>query len=133
LRGLPALDVARQLSALVRRQVPEREAARVHARTGGNQFFVGEVGASSSTTEPAPARCPRACARRSVRGWPACGRDGQAPRAAAIVGREFRAAMVAAMVDAAVLACLAALDEAASCSVYARPDDRRDKPSGTSV
>ena len=52
---------------------------------------------------------------------PACGRDGQAPRAAAIVGREFRAAMVAGMVDAAVLACLAALDEAASGSVYARP------------
>ena len=114
-RGLPAPDVARQLSALVRREVPEREAARVHARTGGNPFFVGEVGRilldDRERSGSVPPSVREAIGARLARLAPATVRVLQA---AAIVGREFRAAVVAAMVDAPVLACLAALDEAAS-------------------
>lgn len=44
LRGLQAQAVARQLSGFLSYDVDAADAARVQARTGGNPFFVSEVG-----------------------------------------------------------------------------------------
>lgn len=117
-RGLAAPDVARQLGALVGRDVPEGEAARVHARTGGNPFFVGEVGRialdDGHRDDPVPASVREAIGSRIARLPPT---TAKALRAAAIVGHEFRVTVVAATLHAPVLDCLAALEEAASAGL----------------
>jgi len=113
IRGLPAPDVARQLGALVGREVAEADAARVHARTGGNPFFVGEL-ALLDPDGPVPSSVRSAIGARLARLTP---QTAAVLRAAAIVGREFRVAVVAAVVDAPVMECLAALDEAASAGL----------------
>jgi DNA-binding NarL/FixJ family response regulator len=117
-RGLASADVARQLGALVGREVPEREVAQVHARTGGNPFFVGEVGRmlldDGHRDGTVPASVRDAIGARIARLAPA---TADALQAAAIVGREFRVAVVAAMLGAPVLDCLAALDEAAGAGL----------------
>ncbi|MDQ3640064.1 MAG: ATP-binding protein [Actinomycetota bacterium] len=44
LRGLDPPAVARQLASVIGHEVADREVAEVHATTGGNPFFVAEVG-----------------------------------------------------------------------------------------
>lgn len=46
IRGLPVGAVSRQLSSVVGRELADAEVERLHARTGGNPFFIGEVGRS---------------------------------------------------------------------------------------
>jgi len=118
LRGLSTPDVATQLGGMVGRAVPQDEAARVHARTGGNPFFVTEVGRvlldHGHPDGPVPTSVRGAIGARIARLAPP---TTTALQAAAIVGRGFRVAVVAAMVDAPVLDCLAALDEAADAGL----------------
>ena len=115
LRGLSVDAVARQLGGLVGREVSGHEVARIHARTGGNPFFVGEVGRAvlDGRRGPDARRVPtsvrEAIGARLARLAPS---TAGVLRAAAVVGREFRVPVVAATVGAPVLACLSALDEA---------------------
>jgi DNA-binding CsgD family transcriptional regulator len=113
IRGLPAPDVARWLSALVGREVAAEDAALVHARTGGNPFFVGEL-ALCDPGGPVPSSVRAAIGARLARLTTA---TVAVLRAAAIVGRQFRVAVVAAVVDVPVMECLAALDEASAAGL----------------
>ena len=109
LRGLSAPAVGAQLAALVGHQVADVEVARVHALTGGNPFFVAEMG-QVLADRPAGASPPIAASVREAIGGrlnrlsaPA----GRSLRAASIVGAEFSVPIVAPMVDIPVMACLA--------------------------
>jgi DNA-binding CsgD family transcriptional regulator len=129
-RGLPAPAVARQLSALVGRELADVDVDRVQARTGGNPFFVGEVGriivheqgwselsVPVSVREAIGARVRRLSAPSAL-----------LLQAAAIVGREFPVALVTSMTDVPLHECLAALDEAAVAGLVeptSTPGERR--------
>ncbi|MDQ4010096.1 MAG: hypothetical protein M3228_05215 [Actinomycetota bacterium] len=59
-RGLAAAAVGKQLAALVGRAVAPGQVQRVHAVTGGNPYFVGEMGwaladaGAAASTVPVP-------------------------------------------------------------------------------
>lgn len=124
LRGLSARAVAQQLDELVGRAASDREAARIHDRTGGNPFFVGEVGRAlregrrGPDAWPVPTGVREAIGARLARLAPA---TADVLRAAAVVGCEFRVPVVAATVATPVLACLSALDEAAEAGLVESP------------
>ena len=115
LRGLDPAAVAGQLAFVVGNDVGEREVAEVHATTGGNPFFVAEVGRMLAERQAgAPAASVTAGLREAIRARlnrlsPACVRLLQA---AAIVGRDHSLGVVAAMVDLPVASCFESLDEA---------------------
>lgn len=114
-RGLPASSVADQLAAVVGPTLADEEAARVHALTGGNPFFVGEIGrtlaerAVGGSPPRITADVRDAIGARLNRLSPDCV---QLLRAASIIGHGFTVDVLAAMVDAPVLACLDRLDQA---------------------
>ena len=115
LSGLPASAVAQQLAAITGQQVDSAEATQVHALTGGNPFFVTEVGRLlparrvGGVVTPVSSNVREAIAARLHRLSSACV---QLLRAASIVGRDFAVTPVAAMVDRAPGDCLEPLDEA---------------------
>ena len=115
LGGLTPGAVARQLASLVGHDIGDAEVARVHALTGGNPFFVAEVGrmladgrgdasgslVSTTVREAIRARLDRLSAE--------CVRLLQA---ASVIGRQFGLDVVAAMVGRPVPSCFEPLDEA---------------------
>jgi DNA-binding CsgD family transcriptional regulator len=119
-KGSPVSGVRAQLASLVDGQVSERDVAQVHARTGGNPFYVSEFGRALSdgidgrTDRPVPAGVRESIRSRLARLSPEAVRLLQA---ASVVGREFSLTMVADMVEAPELACLSLLDEAASAGM----------------
>ena len=109
LRGLGVPAVARQLASLVGHGVPEVDVAHVHSATGGNPFFVTEMGRVIAEGEPAASTAPlttdvRAAVKaRLDRLTPECLRLLQA---ASVIGQEFDLSVVAAMLDVPALDCL---------------------------
>jgi hypothetical protein len=121
LRGLPVEVVHHELASISGHAVPVAVSARVHALTGGNPLFVSELGrlladdvaAGKPIDDTWPNEVPatvRALIRRRLGRLSPSTQD--VLRAAAVVGREFAVAVVAAMVRAPAMACLAALDDA---------------------
>ncbi len=120
LRGLAAAAVGKQLTALIGRDVAAAQAERVHAVTGGNPFFVGEMGWALADAGPAASVVPVPLSVRQTINE----RLERLPptsvwllRAASIVGREFSVEVVARMVEEPVLGCLGQLDEAAAAGL----------------
>lgn len=120
LRGLGAAAVGKQLAALVGRDVTAAQVQRVHVVTGGNPFFVGEMGWALAGAGPAAAAVPvpptvlQTINERLERLPP---KSVWLLRAASIVGREFPVEVVAQMVGEPVLGCLGQLDEAAAAGL----------------
>jgi DNA-binding CsgD family transcriptional regulator/tetratricopeptide (TPR) repeat protein len=120
LRGLAAGAVGKQLAALVGRDVAPAQVQRVHAVTGGNPFFVGEMGWALADAGPAASAVPvplsvlQTINERLERLPP---KPVRLLRAAAIVGREFSVEVVARMVGEPVLGCLGQLEEAATAGL----------------
>lgn len=121
LRGLPVEAVHHELASTSGHAVSVAVSARVHALTGGNPLFVSELGrlladdvaADKQIDDGWPDEVPatvRALIRRRL------GRLSPSTQgvlhAAAVVGREFAVAVVAAMVRASAMVCLEALDAA---------------------
>ncbi|MDQ3733725.1 MAG: AAA family ATPase [Actinomycetota bacterium] len=120
LRGLGATAVGEQLTLLVGHEVPDVEIAHVHSATGGNPFFVAEMGRMLAEVGPG-ARTARvttdvraAIKARLERLSPHCLRF---LSAACVVGQDFELTVVAAMLGVAVLDCLEPLEEAVSAGL----------------
>jgi DNA-binding CsgD family transcriptional regulator len=115
LTGLPVSAVARQLAEITGHEVSSAEAAQVHALTGGNPFFVAEVGRILPARRigggitPVPPNVRETIAARLGRLSSSCV---QLLQAASILGRDFSVEAAAAMTDRSPLDCLAPLDEA---------------------
>ena len=115
LSGLPPSAVGEQLAALTGQRIDGAEAAQVHALTGGNPFFVIEVGRVLPARRvgggivPVTANVRDAIAARLGRLSPGCVR---LLRAASIVGRDVPLSVLAAVLDVAPGDCLEPLDEA---------------------
>lgn len=131
LRGLTAPAVGKQLAALVGRDVAPAQVKRVHAVTGGNPFFVGEMGWALADAGPAASAVPvppsvlQTINERLERLPP---KSVWLLRAASIVGREFPVEVLARMVGEPVLGCLDPLDEAAAARLVeptATPGEHR--------
>lgn len=120
LRGLAAPAVGRQLADVVGHEVAEAEIERVHSATGGNPFFVAQMGSvlaerqAGASIPLVTASVREAITARLNRLSPKCVR---LLRAASIVGHEFSLTLVAAMVELPALACLHSLDEAAAAGM----------------
>lgn len=110
LTGLAPDAVAAQLAGRLG-PVSAELAARVHELTGGNPFFVDELARHLADGRQLgiPATVRDAVAGRVGRLSPRCR---HVLRAAAVVGRRFPVAVVAAVVGRPVLECLDPLDEA---------------------
>ena len=115
LTGLPVLAVAMQLAFVTGHEVDRAEAERVHLLTGGNPFFVAEMGRmlpagkTGGAAAPVTTNVRDAIAARLDRLSSPCVR---LLRAASIAGRDFSVTVVAAMAGLAPLDCLGLLDEA---------------------
>jgi DNA-binding CsgD family transcriptional regulator len=120
LTGLAAPAVRRQLISLLGRDVSEAEAEEVHARSGGNPFFVSEVGrAVADRPLGAAASLVTASLRDAI--------DARLRRlssvgvgllqAASIVGQEFPVLLVASIVGCPVSAALGPLDQAVAAGL----------------
>ncbi|HEX4102242.1 MAG TPA: AAA family ATPase [Pseudonocardiaceae bacterium] len=120
LRGLAAPAVGQQLAALVGYHVAPAQVKRVHAITGGNPFFVGEMGWALADAGPAASAVPvppsvlQTINERLDRLPP---KSARLLDAASIVGREFSVEVLARMVGEPVLGCLGQLDDAAAAGL----------------
>jgi hypothetical protein len=129
--GLSAAAVGKQLAALVGHAVAVTQIERVHAVTGGNPFFVTEMGwalahtGRAASAVPVPPGVLQMINERLERLPP---KSVWLLRAASIVGREFCVEVVARMVDEHVLGCLGQFDEAAAAGLVeptAMPGEQR--------
>jgi len=111
--GLTSQAVGRQLELLTGRPVPGATVARIHELTGGNPFFVAEL-ARALDSDNVPETVRGAIRRRMDRLSPQCRHQ---LRVAAIVGREFSVAVVAAIIGRPVLTCLDALEDAVAAGL----------------
>ena len=120
LRGLGVPAVARQLASLVGHWVPDVDVAHVHSATGGNPFFVTEMGRalaegeSAASTSLLTTDLRAAVKARLHRLTPECLRLLQA---ASVIGQEFDLTVVAAVLDVPALDCLGPLDEAVAAGL----------------
>jgi DNA-binding NarL/FixJ family response regulator len=120
--GLSLPDVGAQLALLVGGQVSDADVAQIHARTGGNPFFVAEVSRTlvhrpvELGERPVPAGVREAIRTRLAR---LSSETVQLLGAASVVGREFPLAVVADMVEASELTCLALIEEAVAAGLVA--------------
>lgn len=120
LRGLGASAVGRQLASLVGHEVPDVDVAHVHSATGGNPFFVTEMGRVLGQREAAESTAlvttdvRAAIKARLDRLSQECLRLLQA---ASVVGQEFDLTVVAAMLGVPALDCLDPFDEAAAAGL----------------
>jgi len=123
--GLSLPEVGVQLAAVLDGQLPDEIVEKVHARTGGNPFYVGEVGRAlvdepeALVEWPVPAGVREVIRTRLARLSPETVR---LLHAASVVGREFPSAVVADMLEASELTCLPLVEEAAAAGwIAARP------------
>jgi DNA-binding CsgD family transcriptional regulator len=131
LTGLAVPAVAQQLASITGQQVRDAEAHTVHALTGGNPFFVAEVGRVLPVNRIGGAIAPVTSTVREA----ITARLNRLPlpcvellRAASIAGQDFSSAVVAAMVDRAVPDCLESLDDAQAAGLIEagpEPGDHR--------
>ena len=131
LRGLAAPAVGKQLAALIGRAVAPAQVERVHVVTGGNPFFVGEMGWALADAGPAASPVPvppsvRQTINERLERLPP--KSARLLGAASIVGREFSVEVLARMEGEPVLGCLGQLDEAAAAGLVeptATPGEHR--------
>jgi DNA-binding CsgD family transcriptional regulator/tetratricopeptide (TPR) repeat protein len=127
LRGLDEDAVRSQLGAVCGRQVPSGTVRAVHQLTGGNPFFVAELGRelredtgllANDLQQPwrlaVPQSVRAAIRRRLDHLSPPCR---ELLRAASVVGQQFPVGVLAAMVGAPAIACLDLLDEASAAGL----------------
>lgn len=115
LTGLSAAGVAEQLSLIVGHDLPGADADRVHGLTGGNPFFVSEIGRILAEQPVGVAMTMVTANVRAAIGARLARLSPDAVRllrAASILGQEFSVAVAATMVQSPVLSCLGRLDEA---------------------
>ena len=120
LRGLSAPAIRRQLAQLVGYDPDEADLGQVEAATGGNPFFVTEVGrllAERRAGRRAPPVTPTVRDAIAARLGRLSGECVRVLQAAAVLGREFSVTLVAAMVSLPAERCVALLDEAASAGL----------------
>jgi tetratricopeptide (TPR) repeat protein len=115
LRGLSASGTARLMASTWGREVPMELARRVHARTGGNPFFVTEIARlQSADVNAIPDSVRAVIEQRLARLSPL---ERELLGAAAVVGRDFELRVVAAVLSDAgaerVLGALGRVLEAA--------------------
>jgi DNA-binding CsgD family transcriptional regulator len=122
LGGLSLPEVETQLASVPGLDLSDRDVERVHARTGGNPFFVGEVGRALADGSPALTGVPTGV-REAIRARLARLSPGAVGllQAASVVGREFSSTLVADMLEASELACLPFLEEAVAAGLVAVP------------
>jgi predicted ATPase len=124
LRGLSAAAVGRQLELVLGHRVDEMRVRQVHSLTGGNPFFVGEVGRALADRPaaggplPITANIQEAISAQLVRLSPEAAR---LLRAGSIVGTEFSLGVVAAMIGLPLRSCLAPMDEAVGAGLVESP------------
>ena len=120
--GLSLPDVGAQLASLTGGHVSGRDVERVHARTGGNPFYVTEVGRvlvdgpDGIGEWPVPAGVRGSIRARLARLSPEAVR---LLHAASVVGRDFPMTVVADMLEAPEASCLPLLEEAAAAGLVA--------------
>jgi predicted ATPase len=119
LRGLGPEAVGRLLAAVTGRPAPPADATRVHRITGGNPFFVAELGrewvaAGGAIDGSVPATVREAVWARLNRLHPAAR---EVLQVAAVIGERFPDGLVASAVGRSALVCLPALDEAAEAGL----------------
>jgi DNA-binding CsgD family transcriptional regulator len=118
--GLTLPDVGAQLASLLGGRVSEGAVEQVHARTGGNPFYVAEVGRTlvdrpdGHVGWPVPSGVRESIRARLTRLSP---QTVQLLQAASVVGLEFPLTVVADMLGAPELTCLPLLDEAVSAGL----------------
>jgi DNA-binding CsgD family transcriptional regulator/tetratricopeptide (TPR) repeat protein len=127
LRGLDEDAVRSCLGAVSGREVPVATGRAVHELTGGNSFFVGELGRqlledpgllAAGPGPPWRVAVPqgvRAAIRRRLDRLPPPCRE--LLRAASVIGQQFPVGVLAAMVGAPAVVCLGVLDEAAAAGL----------------
>jgi DNA-binding CsgD family transcriptional regulator len=128
LRGLTVPEVGEQLASLGATDVAAADLERVHARTGGNPFFIGEVGrriTEGRSALPVTATLRAAIGARLQRlSEPAR----HLMEAASVVGRDVPVVLLARVLQRPVFACLSLLDEAAGAGLLtatASPGEHR--------
>ena len=112
LTGLGPAAVAEQLALVLGRECDPQVAADVARRTGGNPLFVREIGRATGAGDDGMPAAIRDAVRRRIDALPAAARE--VLSAAAVLGGEVEADLVAAALGAPVLEVLDALDEAAT-------------------
>jgi DNA-binding CsgD family transcriptional regulator len=118
--GLDRSAVGEQLAAVLGTDPTDAQVTSVHARTGGNPFYVGEVGGALTernggrSTPPVSISVRTAIGSRLERLSPP---SAQLLQAASVLGREFAIGVLAVLVDLPVTACLTGLDEAAAAGL----------------
>ena len=129
LRGLDRVAVGRQVSSIVGRAPSDAEIGTVFDATAGNPFFVGELARQlvdgSGWSDVVPRSVRDAIAQRLTRLTPDCATS---LRAAAVLGTEFAAPVLASVTGRSVEDCLLSLDEAGRAALLvpgAAPGDRR--------
>jgi DNA-binding CsgD family transcriptional regulator/tetratricopeptide (TPR) repeat protein len=118
--GLSLAAVGAQLASVLGGTVSGLDVQQVHTRTGGNPFYVAELGRALAERPAGPTEWPVPTAVREVIRARLSRLSPEAVRllrAASVVGREFPSALVADMLDIPELACLSALDEAAAAGL----------------
>jgi DNA-binding CsgD family transcriptional regulator len=121
LRGLDPEAVGRLLAAVTGRPTRPDDATRVHRITGGNPFFVSELGrqwaaAGRAVDEPVPTTVREAVRVRLDRLGPTAR---EVLQVAAIIGERFSDGLVASVAGRSALVCLPALDEAVEAGLVA--------------
>ena len=122
LSGLTSDEVGRQLNAVAGRAVARSDVARVHAMTGGNPLFVGELGRVLADQRDGVSPMWVTTGVRQaieVRLTRLSEPTVAVLRAASVVGQEFSVPVVAGVLGRPALTCLAAMDEAATAGLIA--------------
>jgi len=122
LSGLTSDEVGRQLNAVAGRVVATSDVARVHAMTGGNPLFVGELGRVLADQRDGVSPLWVTTGVRQaieVRLTRLSEATVAVLRAASIVGQEFSVPVVAEVLGRPALTCLAAMDEAVAAGLVA--------------
>ncbi|PRY40495.1 regulatory LuxR family protein [Umezawaea tangerina] len=120
LRGLDRAAVARIVDESAGRPVSKAAVDRLHAHTGGNPFFVGELARGvAAAPEPGPSAAPNpvpGTVRDAIRDRLAALTDGcqELVRVASVLGRDFAPEVVARVVGRPLPQCLDDWDEAVS-------------------
>ncbi|MFN2568662.1 MAG: AAA family ATPase [Candidatus Dormibacteria bacterium] len=120
LTGLATPAVARRLAAVVGEEVNAEEADEVRAQTGGNPFFVGELGRVLAERRAGGRPLPITAALRDGMGARLGRLSSQCARllqAASILGLEVPVRVLAVMMGLPIESCLDALDEAVAAGL----------------